>query len=358
VWRDSDFPRTPSQKPILSRIRAAAEAEFGARTAPSGTAAPDAGSLADILARISRHSSPQSETPQSDSARGDASTKLQLSSIERVELLGALEDRYQVDLSETQFSNAETVSDLERLLQQPSTRQAVFHYPRWAQSWPVRIIRGAAFNLLQRPAMFLLGRSQIRGRRNLNGVIGPVIVVANHVTYIDPAFVVAALPARIRWKLAVAMDGERLESMRTPPVGTGFLPSIFSRMKYFLVVSLFNVFPLPLLAGFRKSFEFAGDLMDRGWSVLIFPEGAITRDGQIAPFRAGIGLLATKLRLPVVPVRLNGLFELKQAGKRWARPGQIKISIGAPVQFSETEPAEQIAQELERRVAALGGESA
>ena len=323
VWRDSDFPRTPSQKPVLARIRAAAETEVGARERRLlGSQSPMLASLADILARVSPKRSPQNEAPQHDSAHGDTSAKLQLTSIERVELLGALEDRYQVDLSETQFSNAETVGDLERLLQQPSARPAAFHYPRWAQSWTARIVRGAAFNLLQRPSMFLLATSRrFAAARILRGVASPVIVVANHVTYIDPAFVVAALPARIRWKLAVAMDGERLESMRTPPIGTGFFAGAFGRIKYFLVVALFNVFPLPLLAGFRKSFEFAGNLTDRGWNVLIFPEGAITRNGNIAPFRAGIGLLATQLRLPVVPVRLDGLFELKQAGRRSGEAG-------------------------------------
>src|SRR4029077_11013850 len=105
----------------------------------------------------------------------------------------------------------------------------------------------------------------------------------------------------------------------------GYFARLKNRANYFLIVALFNVFPLPLLAGFRKSFEFAGDLADRGWSILIFPEGALTPDSRIAPFRAGIGLLATRLRLPVVPIRLDGLFELKQAGKKWARPDEIKI---------------------------------
>ena len=103
------------------------------------------------------------------------------------------------------------------------------------------------------------------------------------------------------------MDGERLESMRTPPASTGFFAGLAESREIFSRRALFNVFPLPLLAGFRKSFEFAGDLADRGWSMLIFPEGALTRDGKIAPFRAGIGLLATRLRLPVVPVRIGWL---------------------------------------------------
>jgi len=88
--------------------------------------------------------------------------------------------------------------------------------------------------------------------------------------------------------------------------------------------------------------------------VLVFPEGELTRDGRVAPFRAGIGLLAARLKVPVVPVRIEGLFELREAGKRWTRPGQVRISIGAPVRFSETDAAEEIAREIERRVASLG----
>jgi 1-acyl-sn-glycerol-3-phosphate acyltransferase len=75
------------------------------------------------------------------------------------------------------------------------------------------------------------------------------------------------------------------------------------------------------------------------------------------PFRAGIGLLATRLGVPVVPMRLDGISERRAAGKHWARPGQIKVSIGAPVRFEENTAAEEIARNLERRVAELGEES-
>jgi long-chain acyl-CoA synthetase len=283
-----------------------------------------------------------------------SSQKLRLSSIERVELLSALEDRYQVDLSETQFSNAATVADLERLLHQPAASSPAYHYPRWAQAWPIRIFRALVLNLLARPAMLLLGWPRVRGRENLRNVNGPALVVANHVAFFDPAYIWEALPARIHRKLAVAMDGELLESMRNPPPGTGFLKGLADRASYWLVVSIYNVFPLPLRAGFRKSFAFGGDLVDRGWSVLVFPEGVLTRDGKLSPFRAGIGLLATRLNVPVVPLRLDGIFELKAAGKKWARPGQIKVKIGSPIHFRDSDAAEQIAQDLENRVAKLG----
>jgi long-chain acyl-CoA synthetase len=74
----------------------------------------------------------------------------------------------------------------------------------------------------------------------------------------------------------------------------------------------------------------------------------------MGPFRTGIGLLAARLGVPVVPVRLGGIFELKAAGKRRARPGWIKVSIGPPVRFGETDAPETIARDLERRVGGLG----
>ena len=180
-----------------------------------------------------------------------------------------------------------------------------------------------------------------------------MLVVCNHIGDIDPGFVLTALPARLRHKLAIATGGEALEKLRTPSATRGKFRRAYDRMKWTLGVSLLNLFPLPREAGFRESFAFAGDLIDRGWSVLVFPEGTRTSNGQTGPFRAGIGLLSARLRVPVVPVRLDGIFELKQAGKRWARPGQIAVSIGAPLHFRESDRAEEITRELERRLALL-----
>ena len=87
-----------------------------------------------------------------------------------------------------------------------------------------------------------------------------------------------------------------------------------------LGVSLLNLFPLPREAGFRRSFAYAGEAVDRGYSVLVFPEGRLTTTGEMNPFRSGIGLLAENLGIPVLPMRIDGLFEIKQAGKKFAPP--------------------------------------
>ena len=352
VWREPDFPRTPTQKPILARIREGALAELAGRASPNPStqsAAPS--TVAGVLQRIA-----------SGSASPNGGADLQLSSIERVELISALEDRYQVDLSEADFSNATSVADLEKLVQkaergQPiansGSRAPIFRYSRWPRWWPVRWIRALAFYGLVRPALLLLGWPRVRGRENLRGVNGPVLIVSNHASYIDPGFVLHALPARLRWRTAVAMGGETLTDLRVPPPGTNFPRAILGRIQYPLVIALFHVFPLPVRAGFRKSFEFAGELVDRSWSVLVFPEGILTPDGAIGPFRAGIGLLVTRLRIPVIPMRLEGLYDLREANKHWTSPGHIRVAVGAPVTFAETETPENITQELERRVKAL-----
>ena len=342
VWPEPDFPRTPTQKPLLTRIREVAEAKLGMRTEVQSASA-----LSELIARITGR--PQSAFSSSATLEGE----LNMSSLDKVELMSALEERYQVDLSETTFSEAKTVAQLEQLLRSPSAARAEHIYPQWGQNWLVTWMRLAVYYLVVWPATYLLAAPRVKGRENLRGLRGPVLVVSNHVTYIDIGWILAALPARFRHHLATAMDGERLSKMRRPPKEMNFLQRIVKRLNYFLVVGLFNVFPLPRESGFRRSFSFVGDLADRDWSILIFPEGIITPDGQLLPFEAGIGLLAAQLGLPVVPIHLAGLFDLRQAERRTARPGHIRVTIGAPVRFTPDQDPNEIAGEIRRRVAEL-----
>jgi long-chain acyl-CoA synthetase len=116
---------------------------------------------------------------------------------------------------------------------------------------------------------------------------------------------------------------------------------------------LLNLFPLPREAGFRRSFAYAGDAVDRGYSVLVFPEGRHTTDGKMKPFRAGIGLLAVNLGIPVLPMRIDGLFEFKKAGKKFAPPWKITVRIGKPMRFDAGMEPEEIARQLQRAVSLL-----
>ena len=129
---------------------------------------------------------------------------------------------------------------------------------------------------------------------------------------------------------------------------------MYDRAKWTLGVALLNLFPLPREAGFRKSFAYAGEAVDRGYSVLVFPEGHHTTTGKLLPFRAGIGLLANNLRIPIIPMRIDGLFEIKRAGKKFAPPRKIHIRIGSSVKFDPGSDPHRALERSEQRVARHG----
>ena len=343
VWPEDDFPRTSTQKPRTNLIQQVVQAKLGSKPSDVSPSSP----LAELIGRIT------GRAPAHLSANANLETDLNLGSLDRVELLSALEDRYQLDLSETRFAAVNTVGDLERLLQGTAPLRVQYHYPRWVQRWPVTWIRLITHYLLVRPAVLLLGWPRIVGRQNLRGVHGPVLVICNHIGDVDVGFVLTALPARLRHRLATAAGGEALQALRTPPPTRNSLLRAYDRVKWVLGVSLLNLFPLPREAGFRQSFAFAGETVDRGYSVLVFPEGRHTTTGKMLPFRAGIGLLANNLRIPIVPMRVDGLFELKQAGKKFAWPHTITVRIGQPVRFEPGSDPQRIAQELQNKVEEL-----
>src|SRR5689334_9138212 len=343
VWPEPDFPRTPTQKPILPRIREAIEkASSGKlRNTQNGE------SLAGLIAQITGRPIP----PGSKAAKLEAD--LQLSSLDRVELMSVLEERYQMDVNEVQFQDAATIGQLEELVERGTASMTANVYPHWPQHWAITAFRLAVYYLLAWPATYLLAAPRIRGRENLLDLQGPALVISNHVTYLDIAWILPSLPARFRNKLATAMRGERLAEMRRPSSAKNLFERFMERLRYFLALSLFNVFPLPKQSGFLQSFRFAGNLVDHRWNILVFPEGRTTEDGKMDHFRSGIGLLAKQLQIPVVPMHLDGLFDLKQAERMMTRPGHVRVTIGSPIRFSSDDDPEHIARELERRVREL-----
>jgi long-chain acyl-CoA synthetase len=351
VWPEPDFPRTPTGKPRLATIAARAcellNVLPGFSPASSSSASMQTDPLATLLAS---HSSTSSTSLTS------------LSSLDRVQLLSALEHRYGIEINESAFSQADSLAELQKLIAQPSTQNTASrhtredHYPRWTQRQPVRLARLLIYYALVWPATQLLAHPRIVGRRHLQNLKGPAIIISNHITRrADIGLILAALPAPFRHRLATAMGGESLVRMRTPPGEWFFVKRWAYQLGYFLATGLFNVFPLPKFSGFRQSFRFAGESVDRGYSVLIFPEGEVNNsaDGRMAPFQSGIGLLAENLALPVIPMRLDGVWQMKREHRRLAHVGEITVHIGAPITFPPNTRAEEIARQLQVLVSSL-----
>jgi long-chain acyl-CoA synthetase len=344
LWPELDFPRTSTGKPRMPAIIARAAEVFAGRPAEPPKA--NLSALDELLAKF---------TPSS-LASGHLEKELSLSSLDRVELMNALEETFHVELNETAFAEAKTADDVERLLQKPSARRAEYVYPRWAQWEPVRWFRLAVYYALVWPATQILGHPKVVGRKHLRELRGPVLVVSNHITRrADIGLILAALPLQFRHRLAGAMGGESLQNMRRPPRNWFFARRWAYQLGYWLVTALFNVFPLPQFSGFRESFRFAGALVDRGYSLLIFPEGEVnnSEDGAMARFQSGIGLLAENLHIPIVPMRLDGVWQMKRERRRFAHFGEITARIGAPVTFAPGTPPDEVARQLESIVKSL-----
>ena len=151
-----------------------------------------------------------------------------------------------------------------------------------------------------------------------------MLIYANHVTAMDVPLILYALPGRMRRSTAVAMSGEILLAWRrrTHYYRYRFLNWI-SPLEYLVVTALFNVFPLPQASGFRRSFAHAANVIDRGYNVIVFPEGRRAEDETIQRFMSGSGLLWSELRCPALPVYLAGLGELKRTDERWFRSRKL-----------------------------------
>jgi long-chain acyl-CoA synthetase len=181
----------------------------------------------------------------------------------------------------------------------------------------------------------------------------PLLIISNHITAYDGAFVLYALPPHLRHHIAAAMSGEMLLDFRARRNQGNWFLNALAPAAYYLLTALFNVFPLPRARGFRRSFAHAGEAMDRGYSVLIFPEGTRSRIGHMNPFRPGIGLLAQQSRAPILPIALVGLYDLTatdptleprtsnlEPGK-WFHAGNIEIRVGEiiPAPSQDADPA-------------------
>ena len=350
VWQGEDFPRTPTQK-VRKRIVGEVVRTELLGTQNSNRAVASVGQsndLAEIIARISKDVLPTVDP----SAKLGADLKLD--SLGRVELLSALEDRYQLEIDEAALTDATTVAEVEKIIREGRHKEtAQYPYPKWQQRWPLRWLRIVMLYLIVLPATRLLGWPTIRGKEHLRKVSGPLVFICNHVTMVDHALVLLALPHRLRSSMAIAMDGEQLRDWLHPPAGTLRLTRLLGLLKYTSVVFFFNVFSMPQKSGFRRSFMFAGEMMDRGSSLLVFPEGQRTKHGAMNPFMPGTGFLIQKLGAPVVPMRIDGLWELKKADRHFAWPGEVSLIIGEPVTYSPQKDPQAVVADLSAQVREL-----
>jgi long-chain acyl-CoA synthetase len=290
-------------------------------------------------------------------AVGDATTleELGLSSLERVELMVALEDRFHTRIDEARFTGGLRVGDLEQLVQQPAEageQTEPVTFPSWNRTWPVRLVRRISLATWVLPLARLFARLRVDGLSHLRELDGPVVFAANHQSHLDVPVILAALPGRIRARVAPAMAKEFFKP-HFFPAAYSWRERLTNSANYYLAAIYFNAFPIPQReTGARHTLQYIGTLTGDGWSVLIFPEGIRSDDDRIGTFRGGIGMIGARLDVPVVPVRLEGVNQVLHSRWKMARRGRVRVAFGAPLRLRGEDYA-ALAAEVEQAVRAL-----
>src|SRR5690242_9913290 len=196
-----------------------------------------------------------------------------------------------------------------------------------ARSSLVRLWRELFLGLILEPALDFYTHRRAIGREDLAGVKGPVILVANHRSHIDTPVILAALPRRLRRRTVV-----------------GAAADYFYKNKLVaLVVSfIFNTVPLDRKGGGmdKRATDHVDKLLDKGWSLLLYPEGTRSRTGDPGRVRRGAAVLAERHNLPIVPIRVSGTRDAMPPGRFWpkriqgmlfSRRHNVEISFGKPI---------------------------
>jgi long-chain acyl-CoA synthetase len=407
LWPEPDLPRTSTgkvrRKPVaawLAQMRAAAATTSSGAPGPSdGAFGPSSDWLVALIAQI---------TGERNLGVGDElrlSEDLHLDSLGRVQLSAAIEERLGIVEASGLLEEVHTLGELRRLvasegagtrdvgtrdveeqgpwtqkagteglgtreqgsgnreqnLGAPPAQRTHYVYPEWPWWVPFQWLRVAFLEAIQRPLTWLLAAPRVVGPAEPLPP-GPLLIVGNHVTAYDGPLIQYALAGPLRRRIAVAMAGDMLDDYRHwrnpdwPPGHKGFY--LLGPPAYWLVTAFFNVFPLPRQRDFQLSFTHAGKAMDRGYSVMVFPEGTRSAAGQLARFRPGIGLLAKQCGVPVVPTAIRGLGEMKAGRRSWFRSGVLEVRVGEAIRFSPEESEAAITARLHDEVERLLGEDA
>jgi 1-acyl-sn-glycerol-3-phosphate acyltransferase len=159
------------------------------------------------------------------------------------------------------------------------------------------------------PALSLAFRVRTHGREHLPRS-GAAILVANHASFLDPVLIATYVKRPVRFLVSD-------EFYRNPRLNA--------------LLRWLGTIPVGGDSGMIRSFRRVAKVIDGGGLLGIFPEGGITRDGAMRPFRAGAATIALRMGVPVVPIHLAGTFAALPRHAKWPRFVPVTMRIGEPI---------------------------
>lgn len=215
----------------------------------------------------------------------------------------------------------------------------------WARKFPARVARAMIVDDVLRPVAHLLARPAVTGLDRLDDLDGPVIFVANHNSHLDTTLLLATIPEKWRHKTVVAAAADY------------FFPT---KVKGALSALTIGAIPMERTKIDRRSADLAAELLEDGWSVVIFPEGGRSPDGWTSTFRGGAAYLSLRTGRPVVPVHLEGTRRVWKRGEKVPTPvdrkSPVRVTFGSPMWPEKGEVSRRLAARIEATVATLADE--
>lgn len=183
----------------------------------------------------------------------------------------------------------------------------------------------------------------------------PVILAANHASHTDTAAILGVLPARLRARTCVAAA---LDVFGPADAAGGATRRLRRECLQIVVAAAFHAFAFDRHGSSLRSMRTACDMVDRGWSLLLFPEGTRSRDGSIGQFKSGIAVLARRTGRPIVPVRVTGGSTILPCGATMPRAGRARVHFGAPLLPEAGESGDDFVRRLRDAVRGLAPDEA
>ena len=336
VWQE-DLPRTTTRKlkrfEIEKRVRE--RQKNGGAEAGIGVEKPLTGEERAWLERedVRRALAVVKEAARNrlDSIRPGHNLELDLGldSMQRVELLTALEQTIGGAVPESHLADIYTVRDLvDAVLESERHGEggARASAPAWSTIFaepmtdpdvlalakpdlPAEIL---FFTLSRFIHMFALDRFafKVRGLENLPSE-GPYLLCSNHQSYIDPLLLASALPWRV-FRNTFAVGTSEI-------FGAGFMSWLARQLRVVVLDPDANLVPAMRAGAFG---------LNHGRILVLYPEGERTNDGNLRIFRKGAAILSVHTRAPIVPIAIEGFYDAWPRHKKWPKFGPLEMTIG------------------------------
>ena len=269
---------------------------------------------------------------------------LKMDSLERVELVALIEEETGVILDEAEIGPATTVAQIKERVEHKIQKEERYEFKEWPLLPTTVVLRKLIQNTFIFPITRYFAAIKREGEENLIDLSLPVLFHANHRSAIDPVVLLTALPEVVRRKLAIATASDVIYADPKHQKYEGFFSF------------LFNIYPFSRTGQIKSSLEYTGRLLDRGFSVLVFPEGRVSTNGKMQELKEGAGFLAVEMGVGVVPVKIDGSQKIAPPGTEppfWPKKGKVTVKFGKPLVFSPTDSYLEATQVIEHALQKL-----